>query len=569
MTNSIHMTQEKWPSLETPKHDTADRGKQQKPFDPIEQRLSWSADLVSREYKEKLWKDLPEETKQLLVKVLIWKSQEDRDNIFDNILDTIADGGTDVDSDIIEYLESINFTQTENTNEEVENTIEVNKIILNQEKTTRLKNFDELANSLAGVNLDWKDSVTIDILTRIRNLQTLLGKEWWEIEFDTEVSSILNDLKKSPETLQAVAIDLQAQSPKAYETFRTSLISLDSDFITLLPTQDAKAKLTLWNDNLREVTITNGKISQNSSDGYTTTANLDGTERTLSRMGSNYKMKSTLSNDEVVQKEADNIASEANKELEPINSILENLHAIKKYLESVNLPNADISEIKENIKTYSPEIYSQLWIDNINSVNDIHIRIDEYIAKISIQRDEIEEKAKNSLNELVQNHKMQLEQEEIIYKQYLTLYNQAWIDIFSNQEIAKMFQNANKNPWKYWLQKPIDLDNCSIWFDIDFWDRDISTLERGKFFETCNRLYTGNPNYPIWYEGGNIVYYSSEEHAINKTIAPVTFNLQEFIRRNLWVTPVNTASRNLETSISEHWIIGNKEKQVSDTKLSN
>jgi hypothetical protein len=154
--------------------------------------------------------------------------------------------------------------------------------------------------------------------------------------------------------------------------------------------------------------------------------------------------------------------------------------------------------------------------------------------------------------------------EKEMKKEYITLCNISWIDIFSNEQIWRMFASVNNNPSLYWLEKQIDIANLSLWFDTALWGEELNDHKKQWFFELCNRTYSGSPNFPISYENWNVIYYANEEDAINKIQAPATFNLREFVKISLWTDPTMTAQRNLEESMKNYWPIWSKKKKEEE-----
>lgn len=411
-------------------------------------------------------------------------------------------------------------------------------------------------NSLANLDLNWKDEKTRDILTRIKSLKALVAKNWFSEEFDTEVTRILSDLKSNPQTLLDISLELQRTDPSNFESFRSSLISLDSDFRILIPSEETKAMLALGNDTLKNAKISGNSISQDSPDWYTTKANLDGTGRTLARSGDKYSVKSTLDNDEFVQRETDRISSEAKRLTEPLTNTLENLNALKRYLGSLSPQTSNIWEVKTEIKNFSPELYNELGIDSLSSVSDIQWRLDSYIAKISKQRDEIEEKAKIALNRLTVAHKEALAEKQKYQKKALDTLHPTWLTSIEQIKIDLVFESINRDYAKYWFTAELSIENASLWFDEDMWNMNISEQEEIYFYEACNRMITWTPSYPIWYENWNVIYYATAQDAENKIQANQLFNINEFVKKSLWGSPEITAQKNLDESVEEFGKIG-------------
>ena len=188
---------ENFPIPENYKQNHNDNQKQQPPFDPIEQKIDGCVALITKEYKAKLWKDLPVDISNLLWKAFIWKTEEERDNICDSLID-IVQNWENVDIELSEYLEMITWKQSENSNEQ-------GKIETNENKITRNNSILQLANSLSNLNWEWKNYNST--LERVKNLKTLVAEKWLNADFEAEVKAILQELNK-PEVLFAISLDL-------------------------------------------------------------------------------------------------------------------------------------------------------------------------------------------------------------------------------------------------------------------------------------------------------------------------------------------------------------------------
>ncbi|MDR1397690.1 MAG: hypothetical protein LBJ14_08165 [Desulfarculales bacterium] len=70
-------------------------------------------------------------------------------------------------------------------------------------------------------------------------------------------------------------------------------------------------------------------------------------------------MKSTLENDNS-QAEANRIEKELKEQTEPVNKNIQILERIQAHLETAIIENTDLQEAKENIKTFAPELYTEL-----------------------------------------------------------------------------------------------------------------------------------------------------------------------------------------------------------------
>ncbi len=518
---------------EMPNQTEMDSVEVQKPYDPIELKKEWYIKLVSDEYKTKFWKDLPLELETLLSKVIIGKTEEERDIILDDVIGAILDWSDTIDKDIKEYLSEVSLNQTEISSEQ-------GKIEMNENKTIRNNSILSLGNSLENLNWTWKNYDWV--LKRVKNLKTLVAEKWLNEDFENEINSILTELQ-NPATLFALSLDLQQQDPKAYETFKTAVIELQPSFEAKFIALEPKLKLALWNDTLTNATITGNSISQ-TSDKYTTTAKLDWTERTLGRSDSEYKLNSTLKSDKRVQEEVRQVEAELNERIEPITKKLQSLNAIKEYLKTTTT--TDITEVKEEVKRFSSELYAELWLDNVDTLADIMRAIETQSNKLTNEKEKMKDKAQEYLKSLTRKHKKELAEKQEIQKKILDFLHDIWFDRISQSVINTIIENINFAPKKYWLQKRIDFENGSLGFDTDFWSRDISEGEKQKFIALFNRMLKWSPDYPVKYANWVITFHTSPEDAKAGIPAGFTFSIWEFINRNLGANPEYRIMRSLE-----------------------
>ena len=168
------------------------------------------------------------------------------------------------------------------------------------------------------LNLDWTWKNYADVLGKIQSLEfNEAGSQEQDEKFKKEVQEILTSLN-DPDTLFALSLDLKQANPQAYLDFQKSVISLDPSFEAKFIALEQKLQLALWNDNLSNTSISGGKITQKSPDGFNTTATLDGTQRTLSRSDSKFKLSSAIESDKEAQAAADKVERELNERIKPI-----------------------------------------------------------------------------------------------------------------------------------------------------------------------------------------------------------------------------------------------------------
>jgi hypothetical protein len=127
----------------------------------------------------------------------------------------------------------------------------------------------------------------------------------------------------------------------------------------------------------------------------------------------------------------------------------------------------------------------------------------------------------------------------------LNFLHAIWFDKIPQATLNTIIVNINANPQKYGLQKPIDLENGSLWFDFDLWNKNIDEPEKQKFIEIFNKMLTSSNEYPIKLENWIITFHTSPDNAKNSIPANTMFDIWDFANKSLWVDPIFQAMMNL------------------------
>jgi hypothetical protein len=130
----------------------------------------------------------------------------------------------------------------------------------------------------------------------------------------------------------------------------------------------------------------------------------------------------------------------------------------------------------------------------------------------------------------------------------LNFLHAIWFDRIPQATLDLIIENINANLKKHGLQKPIDLENGSLWFDADFWNKEISEQEKQKFIELFNKILTSHKDYPVKLTNWNITFHETSENAKSSIPASAMFDIWEFANRTLWTDPVFQATLNLAKS---------------------
>lgn len=525
--------------------------KEVKSFNPEKQRLEWTFNFVNDEYKKKTWEDLHNDIKKLLEKSLEWKSEEERDNILDNVLDSIQDSDESVE-EIRVYLEweiKENQDSAENEQSVVENE---QSVVERQQVTIEKEQVINLVNSLSTLDRNKKDYNSI--LQRVIELKSKTDEDWFKEELD----SILTELKNNKEALTAISLDLQEQDRQnwtnTFETFKSSLISLDPSFRNILPSIEAKAKLALWTDSLDNATVKWKNIEQLDKDWFKTTARLDNPERNISLEGSKYSLSSNLDNQRM-QEKAEKISREAEEALSPLEDKLRAIRPMKAYLEKLRTEEADINEIKKELESFSPELYLELNLWIADSIETLLMNLNNNENEISRQIDNIEKRANIARAKLIEETKQIAKEKDNIRKWVLNFFSEIGFDSLGKDDTDAVFQWLNNNPnimQELGLNAPFDIENGVLGYKDILNSNELSLNKKQVFIRCYNKMLTGHTDFPIWYDAmWKQVFYENLASAENKTPSTL-FDMDFFINQQLgWWDRATKMIQNLKNKKEE------------------
>jgi hypothetical protein len=190
-------------------------------------------------------------------------------------------------------------------------------------------------------------------------------------------------------------------------------------------------------------------------------------------------------------------------------------------------------------------LYAELWLDRLTSLTDIQTAITSQIDTLTDQQNELITQANVRVAEIIRAQKQKVQEKQEIQKKVLNFLHAIWIDRIPQATLNTIIANINANLTRYGLQKPIDLDNASLGFDFDLWNKDISELEKQKFIELYNKILTWNKTYPVRLENWRIQFFDSHEAAKANIPANAMFDIWAFANIRLWTEPTFQAMMNL------------------------
>jgi len=409
----------------------------------------------------------------------IWLKQEEKDEIInmlfskfwknENLINAVLEN-IKKDSDVIysmnDVVERINNQKKESNVQEVQSNVqEVYKA-----KEPLFKNLEKI---LSWAKLEWKNGK--DIVKMI---------EKWE--FDKVIETL-----KNPNTFESVVWELKQKDPAKYEQFKQTLISIDPSFRESFDNFDSKKWETSKILNLGTPKISPDWKSWETFDGKYNINLDDKWDRYLSSKDSPYKLKSNLENNKNLEANQ-KIDTDLENTLKPINEKLNSLSSILDYLEAAISKNIDLKDIKETIKKTDLNLYNEYNIENLNSPSDIKNIISQSIKKLEDDKKTAIEKAKNLKRELILKNTKEASERDEAVKQLLKFLESIWFTFINQAKIQTILDFININPQTYWLDEKIDLENGVLWFNRDFWDKNINASEKKAFIKLFNRMLWEN-----------------------------------------------------------------------------
>jgi len=332
------------------------------------------------------------------------------------------------------------------------------------------------------------------------------GKELLQEEIQNKLTEI-EEYLKSPWNLESIAKDLGWPKSEKYIVFKEQMLAID--WLNLQSTfdrveigfADQLAMSKLWTTNLDWVDTSKDILVKKQWD-FTIEAWKK--SRKLSLEWSNYKLPSTL--DSKYEDQIEGLHQQSNKELAPFNTELNTLSLVLNIIKSLETNSVRFDEAKNHIKQKHPETYNQLGLSWKTSYWELNNTIQAHISQIERSKKKTNDKIKQKLKSISAQSKKEAQEKDRAVEEILKFLNSIWVDEIDQEKLTQIFAMVNINPASYGLQQAIDLENGSLGFDLDFWNKAISYLEKKAFIGFINKM--------LW------------EDVINEDIASGTTTLQ-------------------------------------------
>ena len=343
------------------------------------------------------------------------------------------------------------------------------------------------------------------------------------------------EIIKSPWTLETIVQDLGWEDSEAFKKFESKMLSIDSSPSMRNAFDRVKAgfaytlaKVKLWTDNLNWVDTSKDILVKQEWD---LTIEAWKTGRNLSLEWSKYKLPSRL--DSKYENEIESLHQQSSKELAPFNSELSNLANAINLINTLKTNGVRFDEAKTHLQQKHPETYNSLGLSSKSSYWEISSAIHAQIAQVEESKKKKTEKTKQKLKNIVAQSKKEAQEKDKAVADMLRFFNSIGLDDINQNTFTQIIDTVNLYPASYGLQQPIDLENGSIGFNLDVWNKQLSLLEKQAFIAFVNKM--------LW------------ENVINRDIATGTTTLHPQERQRIKKLNNNTIGFFL-TNLKRHEI---------------
>ncbi|MDD2871788.1 MAG: hypothetical protein PHS49_07410 [Candidatus Gracilibacteria bacterium] len=352
-----------------------------------------------------------------------------------------------------------------------------------------------------------KDSLPNEILDKHSNIKNLLDKSATTPdtpEGNTEKEEYLKQIikiLKNPETLNSVAKDLQEYDKQNgthnYESFKTSLISIDSSFREKFPIIDGfgdSEKLAKLGTSSDKGLKQEGDYINQTDNGLNIQVGIDG--RKISLSDSQYRLNSNLQNDEVVQ-EINDKKQEFSKFMEGLNSELNTLSSLLEMIDQAIYDNLDINEAKQQIKTTNPDTYTKYNLDSYSNLTDMKNALDGVYKLKEDEKDLLVRGAKKVITEILERNAKKAKEADEKKKDTLAFLKSIGFDKIDQSITDNIINQLNSNTGlrnMLGFNGVIDLENGSLGTNADADNQNVANQEKVNFAKMFNIMLSGKPD---------------------------------------------------------------------------
>lgn len=419
--------------------------------------------------------------------------EDEQEEIFRKTLDTL-------DSETLKSLATktrweilVILSSQESNKQNIETEIQNKEIQANDEKYQKIKNI--LPNWI--YNWEAKFDNLVKWLNIFEELQTLENSNENNEKKVRALELVINELKNW-DVLKSIVNEIGWANPNnpKYQEFKNTLISIDPSFKDIFPELERLHNKTAF--DTKEVFDV---------DGWIVDIDLKDEKITTKEIWSDYAFEDKLDVEAL-----DNINSECVREVKeykngfavlkgayaPFTNLLNQISSGKDIWELIS--NFDVSgfdklevvsnelNLDTNITLSSADIYE---LQNITDKNELEQKlkaIKEKFIKLanamSKKENEIKQKYHSEFAELL---RQEAESKELQVK-VLKFFWDIGFDKISKTKSDVVVDFINRDSGKYGLDSKMDFKNGNIWFNKDFWDKEISASEKVEFIKLFNHM---------------------------------------------------------------------------------
>ena len=305
-------------------------------------------------------------------------------------------------------------------------------------------------------------------------------------------------LLKNPWALESIAKDLGwVKNPdwtvnQKYLKFKNTMINVEPSLKASFDRVEMNSladytKIKMWTDSLANVVSENG-VWKKTEDGTT----IEVSDKEWRKISGKWNLKVNSELDPIYEEKMQDEHNKNKVELKPINEALGFISSILDYLEKAKNSWVEFSKAKNTIQSQNPEIYTELWLDFMQSYDSLLRAIKSKKQDIEKESEDIINKHSEKMDLLVsQNKKEALEKDRAI-KEMMKFFDEIAFSILGQSKLKQIIANVNVSPWKYNFQNKIDLESWNIGFNKDFWDKGLSATEKQAFIQFFNKMLWEN-----------------------------------------------------------------------------
>ncbi len=377
----------------------------------------------------------------------------------------------------------------------------------------------------------WEEKESNDMKNNLKNLESSFNNldssnpHYWKIKskihdlmvnddalndskkFKEEYDSIINLLKTDENAFVHIAEDLQNQDKanwtNKYSEFKNTLLNIDrSAFTDKIDRYEwwltaAKQKIALWVNNIDWVNISDNKLSKKTDDWYSIELWKEG--RKLSLNDSEYKIGSKLDINTNLQSVVE-VENNTKKELKALNEELNTISGIIDFIDQAIANEENLEDVKQEIKSQNNELYNELNIDNMGSLEEIK---DSIVWLYKQKEEEKEEKLKQKkriVDEIVEKNALNAREKDEKVQDTLKFLKSIWFDLIPQDITDNIISQLNSNSWlrnMLWFNSLIDFENWNLGIDSNGDSNNMSLNEKVKFAEIFNTMIWWDDKWPI------------------------------------------------------------------------